>query len=187
MKEKEIWHKIDIEGTNYENYSVSNFGRIKNNKKDLILKQSKTSMGYLTVVLYNKNAISIRNSGKKIAVHRLVALYFVNGDTSLIVNHIDGNKENNHYKNLEWVTHSENNKHAYRLGLKSEYGENNPSNKYSEKNIRKICKMLEKDNTLTNKEISLLVFKEYNSKLSNLIGHIKRKDRWKEVIKDYNF
>ena len=44
----------------------------------------------------------------------------------LEVNHIDGNKRNNNLDNLEWCTSSENQKHAYKMGLnKLRYGENN--------------------------------------------------------------
>lgn len=51
-------------------------------------------------------------------VHRLVAMEYVHQyDYDLEVNHIDGNKRNNHFKNLEWVTHSENMKHAAETGL----------------------------------------------------------------------
>ena len=53
--------------------------------------------------------------------HRLVAESFVEKPASskrLCVNHIDGNKLNNMPENLEWVTWSENNIHAYKHGLK---------------------------------------------------------------------
>lgn len=56
----------------------------------------------------------------KFAVHRLVATTFIpNTDPKKIfVNHIDGNKQNNHVSNLEWVTTQENNIHAYQTGLR---------------------------------------------------------------------
>lgn len=43
------------------------------------------------------------------SIHRLVASFFVpNPDKKPDVNHIDGNPDNPHYSNLEWVTHKEN-------------------------------------------------------------------------------
>lgn len=51
-------------------------------------------------------------------VHVQVAeLYIENPENKRVVNHIDGNKLNCHADNLEWMTHSENTKHAYALGL----------------------------------------------------------------------
>ena len=56
---------------------------------------------------------------KRFFVHRLVALHFCEGyQDSLVVNHIDGNKLNNKAENLEWVTRSENDLHAYKLNLR---------------------------------------------------------------------
>lgn len=52
-------------------------------------------------------------------VHRLVAEAF-HADTHFNgaqVNHIDGDKNNNHYSNLEWVTRSQNIRHGFSLGL----------------------------------------------------------------------
>jgi hypothetical protein len=60
-----------------------------------------------------------RKSPKAELVHRLVAKAFIrNPEGKKTVNHKDGNKQNNHYLNLEWATHSDNERHAWRLGLK---------------------------------------------------------------------
>ena len=109
---EEIWR--DIEG--YEGlYQVSNFGRVKTfkwgNKK--IMRMGTTNFGYHSVQI-TKDGI-----GKHFPVHRLVALNFIpNPENKRCVNHIDGNKTNNKLENLEWCTYSENNKHAYKLGLR---------------------------------------------------------------------
>ena len=55
---------------------------------------------------------------KSISVHRLVAKAFlVKSDNKLEVNHIDGNKQNNHVSNLEWCNRHYNIQHAYKTGL----------------------------------------------------------------------
>jgi hypothetical protein len=67
------------------------------------------SLGYLTV--------NFQMRGKKYYIHRLVAEHFIDGDSSLEVNHKDGDKKNNYVSNLEWVTSRENQLHAFKLGL----------------------------------------------------------------------
>ena len=108
--ENEIWKEIE----GYEKYQISSYGRVKSlkNNKESIKKHSISSRGYLVVTLF-KNNIS-----KTLTVHRLVANTFIeNKDNKLTVNHIDGNKLNNNISNLEWVTYSENTKHAWDTGL----------------------------------------------------------------------
>ena len=111
---KEIWK--DIQG--YEGmYQVSSHGRVRSlnyNKTGLegIMSFNDNGTGYLQVYL-TKNKKS-----KKVLVHRLVAMTFIDKiEGKNFVNHIDGNKTNNHVENLEWCTKSENQQHAYDTGL----------------------------------------------------------------------
>lgn len=73
-----------------------------------------TRSGYLYIILWENN------KHKTYKVHRLVAQYFVenkNPEKFTCVNHIDGNKTNNHFTNLEWCDLSHNSREAIRLGL----------------------------------------------------------------------
>ena len=74
------------------------------------LKLYKERNGYMRVwIIQNGKRV-------KASVHRLVAKAFIpNPENKPCVNHIDGNKENNCASNLEWCTHSENEKHSYRV------------------------------------------------------------------------
>jgi hypothetical protein len=110
----EIWK--DIEGYNGI-YQISSFGNVKSlsngfTKKSKVLKQKLDRNGYKSISL-SKNSV-----GKYFSIHRLVAIHFLfRKDISLHVNHKDGIKTNNNVNNLEWVTRSENQKHAYKMGL----------------------------------------------------------------------
>ena len=64
--------------------------------------------------------LQINNKTIRVSIHRTLAVLFVPGyKTGLQVNHIDGNKLNYALTNLEWLTASENRKHAFRTGLQS--------------------------------------------------------------------
>lgn len=97
-----------------EKYLVSDLGRVKSLITNKIIIGDKNNCGYRRVTFYNGD---IR---ERVFVHRLVAKTFIptEGMKDLQVNHIDGNKENNTVLNLEWVTQSENELHAIKLGLK---------------------------------------------------------------------
>lgn len=93
-------------------YAVSQCGLVKNITSGRLKDLSIDTYGYLVTTLFKNGK---RRQHK---VHRMVAEMFVDGyDDQLQVNHIDGDKKNNHFKNLEWCTHEENRNHAIRNGL----------------------------------------------------------------------
>ena len=102
----EIWK--DVKG--YESlYKVSNHGEVWSERRQILLKEAKNASGYCKVPL-TKN-----KKQKFFFVHRLVATHFIdNPFKKPCVNHIDENKTNNHYSNLEWCTHKENLNHGTR-------------------------------------------------------------------------
>lgn len=99
----EEWKKID----NFNNYSISNMGNIRNDNTNRILKVKKCNNDYLSITLYNKKLI------KTFYVHRLVAIHFIlNTENKPTVNHIDRNKSNNIVTNLEWANYKEQVSHS---------------------------------------------------------------------------
>lgn len=169
-----IWK--DVKG--YEGiYKVLNFGVIKSLdhnvfhsngrhriQKGRILKTHISKKGYVMVCLSKK--------GKRLhtGVHRVVATAFVpNKNLKPQVNHIDGNKKNNNYKNLEWCTNSENQIHAVKNNLiKHNLGENHHMAKLSNNEVLKVrtlnkigfsCKELAKDYSVSETAMSNILRK----------------------------
>lgn len=68
--------------------------------------------------------------------HRLVWRHFHGRiPPNLTINHKNGKKSDNRPKNLELATHSEQTLHAYKMGLKDEYGEKNPASKLTDAQV----------------------------------------------------
>lgn len=95
-----------------DKYAVSEKGDVINVRSGRTLR-TVLNNGYVKVQL------STNGIRRSYPVHRLVARAFVpNPDNKPYVNHKDGNKENNCFNNLEWVTAKENDAHARKTGLK---------------------------------------------------------------------
>jgi len=101
---KEIFISTKLIG---EGYMVSTHGRVFSLHRMRFLKYRLCEKGYPRV------ALKIDGKNKHIRIHRIVASAFLpNPENKTQVNHKDGNKENNHYSNLEWVTARENILHS---------------------------------------------------------------------------
>ncbi len=96
-------------------YEISSTGIIRSlhpNRKGQVLAARIDRGGYLTVRLTYKGKSFTR------LLHRLLAeAYIPKVAGKHFINHINGNKLDNSLDNLEWVTHKENMKHAYAIGL----------------------------------------------------------------------
>lgn len=102
MTDIEIWKTVIYNGVVYENYQVSNLGRVKSlnyNKtgKERLMKGLKDKDGYLNVCLCKNGKI------KRAKIHRLVAQTFLPNPLNLPqVNHKNEMKNDNRVENLEW-------------------------------------------------------------------------------------
>lgn len=101
-----LWKPVNIEEFK-EFYEVSNKGDIKNTSTKKILKQHIRN-GYKAVCLYNSKDLS----QKTLNVHQIVAKTFLEYIDKQIVNHKNRIKHDNGLENLEYVTASQNMKHA---------------------------------------------------------------------------
>lgn len=166
---KEEWKSIEgFEGV----YEVSNLGRVKRSKTQKILKQAERGK-YLCVDL------SRNNISKTFSVHRLVALAFIPLIKGLDqVNHIDGNKFNNHYSNLEWCNPSTNKLHSFRIGTTlPTSGERNGRSKLKESQVIEIIKLL--DSGIPSGQIAIRYHVAHQT-----ISDIKNNKRWSYLKKE---
>ena len=114
LKSDEIFKNMGIyEDNDFSKYEISNYGTIRNIKLGYYFRPTigDTVYPYINLRIQNGKRIHLY-------IHILVALCFCSGrsETKNTVNHIDENKSNYYYKNLEWTTASENVAHS--LGIK---------------------------------------------------------------------
>ena len=146
----EVWKDIpNFEGS----YQVSSMGRVRSVDRMVTYKDGRIqkhkgrvrkphvhkNTGYEQAGLYNDNGVTNKS------VHRLVLETFkpcVNMN-DLQVNHLDGNKLNNHLTNLEWVTGLDNISHAYDIGLVVNKGERGHNAKLSNADVLEILQKLD--------------------------------------------
>ena len=105
---------------NFTRYAISKEGEAIDTYTGEILKVlNKSFDDYLKVKLYSPD----KNKIYDIVIHKLVALAWVHNPDPMryyMCNHLDGNKHNPHYTNIEWTNHSGNNQHAFNNSLRSQ-------------------------------------------------------------------
>jgi predicted DNA-binding protein YlxM (UPF0122 family) len=130
------------EAPGYQSIEVSDKGRVRKNGN--LYSPPMGSLGYLRI-----NA-----EGTQERVHRVVAKAFLEQPRpDAEVNHKNGNKTDNRVENLEWVTKSQNMKHAHKNGLSKSYGEHSSQSKLTAVEAMKV-KLLAEDGRLYLSEIA---------------------------------
>jgi hypothetical protein len=169
----EIWKKID----GFENYEVSNYGRVKRNECIIIYSNgiiTKYKEKYLTlenIKYYKRVTLCCNNKTKRFLIHRLIATIFIpNPENKPCVNHIDGNKSNNNISNLEWCTYSENERHSYDI-----LGKINANRKLSDDAVKDILKNCIKGKDSSNKRNVKFFMDKYNVSQSTILNILNKK------------
>ena len=166
----------------YPNYSVTEDGRVISTQRVA----GRSGKGISTIckelsILHNQSGYCMVNltkekKSKTRYVHRLVAQAYLENQNNLPqVNHKDGNKDNNHYTNLEWCTSLHNNLHALEKGLRTGLkGETNSQAKITELEAIEIIKLILEG--LSNIEIA-----DMFDLHDRYVSLIRGKKRWKSL------
>lgn len=130
----EVWKPV----VGYEQtYSVSNMGRIRRETSVTCGKQGRIMK--ITMERYPSVCLSQGGKVKKHLVHAIVAAAFLGPrPDGMITNHIDADRHNWRASNLEYITQSQNVKHAYDNGLRDCRGEGNGQAKLTEADVKAI-------------------------------------------------
>lgn len=165
-------------------YFVGNQGSIKN-EWGTILRPHTDKDGYLRLELVCEGDVK----AKKFYVHRLVAIAYIAGDHSLLVNHKNSIRPDNRVENLEWVTSKENTQHGIEHGyFKTEFtAVERGYNKYSEEFIRSICVLLQQKMTTREMWKHIDISGHDKRSIKTLINDLRKKRSWKWIVDEYDW
>ncbi|MAO65071.1 MAG: hypothetical protein CL666_08725 [Balneola sp.] len=172
-QEQEIWKPV--KGFEYF-YEISNYGRVRSYRvNNLPLKRAKKPKILKGSVGPHYRGVAF-GRGNYFTVHTLVAKHFIpNPDNKPEVNHKDGNKLNNFYKNLEWATHQENMLHASQTGLTPNKGEQNSFAELSKQQVIQIRDIFD------NSDIMIKTLAERFNVHRRTISRIVKRETWRHI------
>lgn len=131
-------------------YTIDDLGNIYSDISGKMKTRNKGNTEYQII-----NLMTLKGKKKTFRVHRLVMMAFhpIQNMNDMEVNHIDGNKQNNALSNLQWCTASENQLHAFQIGLqKPRKGKKSNFSKLTQKDVDKIFNLRRRE--LTQKQIA---------------------------------
>lgn len=177
---KEEWKDVALDNIK-SIYQVSNFGNVRNIKRDKEVKSTVNQYGYKVLTLR-----TLDNKNKMFTVHRLVMLHFkpIDNPDDVVINHKDTNKQNNRLDNLEWCTQKYNVEHSFITGNRH-VGELHPNATYPDELIHDICKFLEKGKSVDKIITKLDLPDTHNIRM--LIGKIKARTSRTDVSQYYKW
>lgn len=147
--------------------------------------KEKDIRGYknVSLIVYDEYMKPVKRYTKQ--VHRIVLENFLPVDnmSNLQINHIDGDKSNNHVSNLEWATPKENTSHSINVVKKHRTlckdGENNSMSKLTNEKVIEIIKEVSKPNRKSDSKIAL----KYGV-TRKTISHIRLNQTWQHIPRD---
>lgn len=150
----EVWKEVESKGVRW---LVSSSGEVKTPAHEYTYKRLRNGKEQTLTASFPERTltpyvgkhgyleVSAMKRGKRIKhlLHRLIGVAFVRGySDGLTINHIDGNKTNNHPDNLEWVSLARNTQHEWESGLVDLRGEAQPGSKLTTKRVVYIRRLL---------------------------------------------
>lgn len=168
---------ILIDGVKPNLYEIEEDGRVWSNYKHDYMIPSKDKNGYFKIKLSGGD----REHQKYFRIATLVAINYIGKPPENLkdptINHIDGNIQNNHYTNLEWV------ERGYNSSIRKNTGQGslNHEAKLNEQQVKEICELLINTN-LSYQSIC----DRYNIKKTT-ISNIKNQKTWKNITSQYDF
>lgn len=153
----------------FPKYAVTKDGRVWSHKSNRWLSLSNDKDGYVRV--------NLTQDGKAHypSVHRLVLLSYVGPcPNNMECRHLDNNRQNNNLSNLRWDTKKKNQRDRVKYGT-DVIGENNPSAKLTEEEVRQIVTLYEVG--LYSQRAIANLYKITQANVSKII----RKDTWKHL------
>lgn len=191
--EKDIYFKWELElsngkigkqiliDDNVTNYIITKQGEVYNVNTERMLK---SFVGKKCPYKAVNIQLGKRGKYKTKTIHRLIAMGFIpNPNNYPVINHIDGNKNNNSIDNLEWCSFSDNTNHAIKTGLQKITiltPEQSSLTKHTKLEAENVCKLLSKG--YSPKALKRLFDIDYD-----FANKIYRRKTWKELSKEYDF